>query len=181
MGRFIGIGILYQVRFGETEVAEADVRKEFPEHLFDYDLLRSECILRLREDIPPSEIASLRKQILNLCDLPLEVSHIPCHNESIEPELEVNLRQGSMQDLIALGEEKRYYTFQTEERQEIRWIGNRDYYPVCKYFSIYHSHFKFYPNSGCATNEITKKLSGLLDRLLGDCPYKKLVYCYITQ
>ena len=183
MGRFIGIGILYQVDLWRHAPKE-ELVKFCSEDLFDYSLYDDTSSVRLRADITSERLADLRIKVMDFCKLP-EESHkdnsTGWKRVSFEKELDGIIRQMSLDQLIELAGKKEYYTFQECEQLRLLDIGENGVRAAYHFFLIFISAMKFYPSKGYATHEITQKVERLIHIGVDEKELINLVRCFVTQ
>ncbi len=183
MGRYIGIGILYQVDLWRHAPKE-ELVKYHPEELFDYSSYESDNVIQLRTDIPTSELADLRSKVMDFCELPIEEhkdSSTGWKYVSFESELDYAIRSMSLEQLIELANKKEYYTFQECEQERLLRFCESKITAYYHFFLIYSSCMKFYPSRGYATHEVTRKVEGLINYGLKGNKLIDLVRCFVTQ
>ena len=183
MGRYIGIGILYQVEIRDNILKEK-LLPHFPESLYDYSSYENSRMLRIREDITPSDIADLRSEVMKFCNLPTETEddyETGKKGVNAEPKLIEIIKKSDWNQLIKLAHEKRYYSFQEDYEERLVPDGGGYFWAGYHFFLIYGSSRKFYPSGGRACHEITILLDRLIQKGLADNRLKSLIHCYITQ
>ncbi len=156
MGRYIAIGIRYkaqlQVQLDDKMIS--DLKKRFPEELFDYESLSEKHCLSLKDDISPSSIADIRVKVLSLCNLPFD-----------KKEVELNGRlhnAASIMELENIAQEPGHCSFSYHERPIILTLNGKDVRAEYHYFMIYCSSCKFLPEEGYSFHEITDKTQSLI-------------------
>ena len=173
MGRNIVIGILYQVKI-KSSISEdkmSDLKKYFPERLFDYNSLGTTHRLRLKDTIAPADVVDLREKALSLCSLESEKK-----NTKMQEMLHCAF---SLQELERTSLEEMFYTFQHAEQFWIINLAGERIHAACDYFLIYVSPYKFYSFDGFDTHEITRKSEKLIKTALRDMPLIDLIKVFI--
>ena len=184
MGRFIGIGILYQVDADPDTVSAKSLEHFYSPTLFDYSNYSEESSIKLNADITPADIWNLRQGIIDFCDLPTETrrdSSTGWKSVSLESGLKEMFDKLNLNELIDLAKDKEYYTFQELEQAQLRFCEGKMIRVTNHYFLIYMSFWKFYPSGGHLDHEITRKVDRLLYLGLGKNKVKALSSCFITQ
>lgn len=184
MGRFIGIGILFQVDADPDTVSAQNLKQLYSPTLFDYSNYLKESSIKLNAEITPANIWNLRKGIIDFCDLPTETqrdSSTGWKSISLEKKLKEMFDKLSLNELIDVAKNKEYYTFQEMEQRQLRFCGGEMIGVTPHYFLIYMSPWKFYPSGGHLDHEITRKVDRLIYLGLGQNKVKALSRCFITQ
>ena len=179
MGRFICIGIIYQIRIKDSDsLVPEQLYPSFPKELFGYSLISS-GIIRVRPDIPACDIYDLRKAVMGICDLGGESDYR--QNDSNE-QLDDALKRLDIQGLITLAVQGFCESFKHD-----RFPFSMNLHGVevnltadCLYFWV--SPYKFYPADDYApTHEVNDWLNALIHHNLGSNKYKSLITSYIID
>lgn len=184
MGRYIGIGILYQVDFHGI-IPKDKVIKKYSEELFDYTSFEKDRRIYLRNDIAMSELADLRKKLIDFCgleeerrkDVSTEWREV-CYETQVDSTIR---RSTSLEQLAQLLDKELFYTFQKSEEMRVIFDESVKYYAACQYFMIYYSPYKFYSVAGYSAHGVTRKIERLIQLGLADNRLKNLVECFLTQ
>ena len=173
MGRYIGIGLLYQVDADPDSVSSDILSKFYSSRLFDYSTFKENASIRLNSKILPLDIDNLRQELIELFDLPGEGQE--------EKELRDKIQQSSsLEELISLAKNNSYYSFQEMEQQQLRIHKGKTLFVVNHIIIFYLSSSKFFPSEGYLDHEITRKMDRLIN--LGINNYlKDLTSCFISQ
>ena len=179
MGRFICIGIIYQIRIEDSDLLTPEqLYPLFPKELFDYSLFGSGFI-RILSNTPARDIYDLRKAVLDICDLGDESSYR--QNDS-EKRLHDALISLDMQGLITLATQGFYDSFKHGRYPCRMFLPSVELHLTVDCFYFWVSPYKFYPND-CSTSihEVNEWLNTLIRHNLGNNKYKNLITSYITD
>jgi len=178
MGRFICIGIIYQIRIEDSDsLTPEQLFPLFPKELFDYSLFSSGFI-RVHDNTPASDIYNLRKDVMGICDLGGEPNYLQSDSEK---QLHDALIKLDAQGLITLAVQGIFESFKHDRFPFSMNLHGAELNLTadCLYFWV--SPYKFYPADDYApTHEVNDWLNALIRHNLGNNKYKSLITSYIT-
>ncbi len=173
MGRYIGIGLLFQVDADPESLSSDILSKFYSARLFDYSTFKESGSISLNSKILPSEIGDLRQELIEFFDLPDEGEK--------EQELRDDINKAtSLEELFAMAWNHSYYTFQEMDQRQLRFYKGKPFFVENHFILLYSSSSKFFPSGGHLDHEITRKIDWFIN--LGIKNYlKDLTSCFITQ
>ncbi len=173
MGRYIVIGILYKIKIEDPldESHLAELKKIFPENLFDHDHISADGCISLAGNITPSAITSLRRNVLSLVDQPFDRDESDLQNQFRHAD--------TIADLDNIAMETCYSSFQHNCCRRILPLSGDYIKATFHWFLIYVMSGKIYPCDGDGVDKIMQATKRLIRVALED-PLSELIDVFIN-